>query len=259
MVLISPASVKSDWVPYEIGLAKGTKLKILPFLVHPSIVLPGYLSNLLYLKDINDVRKYIVDLKEGKTLIKAIKKENNAAQTNDIKIPKDILQNVSKLRSKPLLLNTSEVKEMLVDKGYFDSEWNKEASGFNNDFEEICREGDWLIFDRNTGLTWQKKGSDKHIVFEEAIAYTEMLNKDKYGGYRDWRLPTLEEAMTLMKSVKNNNGLYIDTAFSPTQRYIWSIDENPTTGHWGADFSAGYCGVSNPGGRIGHNFVRAVR
>src|SRR3954451_11474193 len=45
LVIISPASLKSHWVPYEVGLATAMKKRILPFLVHPSLDLPGYLQN----------------------------------------------------------------------------------------------------------------------------------------------------------------------------------------------------------------------
>lgn len=59
LVLISPASLKSDWVPYEIGFAKGAGLQVLPYLVHPSVDIPGYLANKLYLRDMGELKKFI--------------------------------------------------------------------------------------------------------------------------------------------------------------------------------------------------------
>ena len=49
VVVVSPASVKSQWVPYEIGYATALRKPILPFLTHPSIDLPGYLADQSFL------------------------------------------------------------------------------------------------------------------------------------------------------------------------------------------------------------------
>ncbi|MCB9501891.1 MAG: DUF1566 domain-containing protein [Deferribacteres bacterium] len=38
--------------------------------------------------------------------------------------------------------------------------------------------------------------------FEKAVVYIDSLNKANFAGYSDWRLPTLEEAMTLMEPEK---------------------------------------------------------
>jgi hypothetical protein len=51
LVIISPASLKSQWVPFETGNAIANKLPILPLLCHPSLDLPGYLSSRRYLTD----------------------------------------------------------------------------------------------------------------------------------------------------------------------------------------------------------------
>jgi len=45
IVIISPASLKSQWVPYEVGLAEAKGAKIIPFIHHPSPDLPGFLAN----------------------------------------------------------------------------------------------------------------------------------------------------------------------------------------------------------------------
>jgi TIR domain len=48
LVVVSPASLKSSWVPYEIGMARARGVKILPLLTHPSLDLPGFIANLSY-------------------------------------------------------------------------------------------------------------------------------------------------------------------------------------------------------------------
>lgn len=58
IVLVSPASVKSQWVAYEIGLAKGKGLRVLPLLLHPSVDLPPFISDLNYKTSYDDIESY---------------------------------------------------------------------------------------------------------------------------------------------------------------------------------------------------------
>ena len=64
------------------------------------------------------------------------------------------------------------------------------------------------VYDKNTGLTWQRSpdtngdGSltknDKLTLFQ-AQAYPATLNAEKFGGYSDWRLPTIKELYSLIE------------------------------------------------------------
>jgi len=64
IAIISPASIKSNWVAYEIGLAKGKQIKILSFLTHRSIELPSFMSHLNYRTNIDEVLSYLNREKE---------------------------------------------------------------------------------------------------------------------------------------------------------------------------------------------------
>lgn len=59
IVVVSPASVKSQWVPYEIGYATALRKPVLPFLTHPSIDLPGYLADLRHISDLEAIETFI--------------------------------------------------------------------------------------------------------------------------------------------------------------------------------------------------------
>jgi len=58
LVIISPASLKSQWVAYEIGIAKTKELTILPLLIHPSLELPTFISQYHYLTSLEQAKKY---------------------------------------------------------------------------------------------------------------------------------------------------------------------------------------------------------
>jgi hypothetical protein len=59
VVVVSPASVASQWVPYEIGYATALRKPILPFLTHRSLQLPGYLADIRHLSDLDQVGAFI--------------------------------------------------------------------------------------------------------------------------------------------------------------------------------------------------------
>ncbi len=69
--------------------------------------------------------------------------------------------------------------------------------------------GDGLTVDDNvTGLTWTQSAdldgdgdidaADK-LTYDEAVAYPNTLNAQEYGGYTDWRLPSIKELYSLIQ------------------------------------------------------------
>ena len=61
LVIISPASLKSHWVPYEIGYATAKDKRILPYLVHPSLDVPSYIRDLNHKADISQVKDFFAE------------------------------------------------------------------------------------------------------------------------------------------------------------------------------------------------------
>ena len=58
LVILSPASIKSQWVPYEIGYGRALHKRVLPFLTHPSIDVPGYMGDPRRISNIAEMREY---------------------------------------------------------------------------------------------------------------------------------------------------------------------------------------------------------
>ncbi len=150
-------------------------------------------------------------------------------------------------------LSAKSVKSMLKDKGFYDSSLNKSAWGFPNNY--ILQKGGKVVFDNGCLLTWQRSGSENSMKYENAKSYIAQLNSNQFAGYNDWRLPTLEEAMSLMEPTVKNDNLYIDPVFDTIQRYIWTSDLKDASFAWAVNLYDGDCGVYSGSG----GYVRAVR
>lgn len=166
---------------------------------------------------------------------------------------------ILQLRSQPQInFSRDDVQKMLKEWGFYDAYKNENGKGASHEYEAIERQGQKLVIDHATGLTWQKSGSVKYMTFAEAEKFIQKLNQQKFAGYDDWRLPTLEEGMSLMEPTKRN-GLYIDPTFDETQRWIWTADKPPAGVAWAADFHGGVCDIMDRHYLYGSSHVRGVR
>jgi len=154
----------------------------------------------------------------------------------------EVLEYALKLRSSGKVLSKAEVMDIVKKYDFFDSAWNKEVRGFDNQFEVQTIKGDKIVMDRASGLIWQHGGSNKAMTYNKAKAWIRELNLKGYAGYHDWRLPTSEEAMSLLEPIKNNSDLYIDFVFNKQQMMIWTSDlvkDEPWS--WFVCFDEGGC------------------
>ena len=172
------------------------------------------------------------------------------------------------LRSKSAKLDEGDVAQFIKRYDFYDKYKNPEGKGFTHKYREQNIKGNKIVNDETTGLMWQKGGSLDTFTYEEAEEYIEELNKNKYASYNDWRLPTLEEAMSIMEPETKKNDLYIDPAFDVNQVYILTSDLfKEVYKVWIVDFNLGYCLKRNIAyndiyaGEYVYNYfhVRAVR
>ncbi len=112
--------------------------------------------------------------------------------------------------------------------------------------------GDGLtVIDRRTGIMWQRQGYPEVNTLLQAGRYRDRLNRQGFAGHHDWRLPTLAEAMSLLKPEANRFGHRIHSCFSIRQPYIFTVQHRRPGGHWFVDFMNGnafWASASNPGG-----------
>ncbi len=112
-----------------------------------------------------------------------------------------------------------------------------------------------VVIDHATGLMWHQSGSYEYMKRKEIKKWIRGLNRKGYAGYNDWRVPTVEEATSLLESSEKNSGLYIDTVFDKKQRWIWTGDSCSSGGMWRIYFDDGYVDW----GDVSLLFVRPVR
>ncbi len=99
--------------------------------------------------------------------------------------------------------------------------------------------GPEIVQDQETGLYWQRSGCLKPLSQGAGSAYVEELNRQTWGGRRDWRLPALPELISLFTREKNIQGLYIDPIFDSRQPFCWSATASPAGGAYGVLFFPG--------------------
>lgn len=123
-----------------------------------------------------------------------------------------------RLRSEPVDdLSHEDARTMLQSKGFCERDWNWVGKGITHQHEPITRRGASVVINHTTGLMWQQGGSEQWMNWDDAQKYLAKLNREKFAGHDDWRLPTLEEAVSLMEPMKKHGNLYIDLLFDGRQ------------------------------------------
>jgi hypothetical protein len=160
-------------------------------------------------------------------------------------------------------MDQAAVARMVVERGFFSNRMN--ASGGGQEAELTLAPGGMVVDDRSSLRMWTRGCVDPSVLpkaplttADEEVAlitppsrrtdeqralfearqnmkrqmrlaieeWTTRLNIARSGGYDDWRLPTLEEAMSLMSKNIRNGGLYISELFSD-HAYIRTADRSP--------------------------------
>jgi hypothetical protein len=148
-----------------------------------------------------------------------------------------------RLRSRPKEVSAEEVKSILINNGFYSTCWNYNGDFCNpkGEFENQFQEnGDGTVVDKVTGLMWQKGGSRQVMSWSAARKYVEQVNRDRFAGYTDWRVPTLEELSSLIEGSWKNGDLFVDPVFERAQRQCWTSDTKGVDSAWKVNFHRGF-------------------
>jgi hypothetical protein len=158
-----------------------------------------------------------------------------------------------RLRNNPQKFGDTDVGPMVRKGNFYDSQYNPEGY-FHNLF--IDNNDGLTVTDQRSQLMWMRYGCDINSI-RTITNWIAGLNRDNFAGYGNWRLPTVEEGLTLLERNRNDRGLFTHPCFSAAQPFIFTADLREPGGHWFIDFthSRVYWGSGfNPGG-----FGRACR
>jgi hypothetical protein len=124
-----------------------------------------------------------------------------------------------------------------------------------------------MVKDNVTGLIWENKTDDGGIhdkdntyVWAGTDAFIKALNDAQFGGFTDWRMPTIKELSSLINISVTDPGPTIDTAWFPNTvpSSYWSstINANNTSSAWYVGFNLAYIAIQ---WNYNSYYVRAVR
>ena len=161
------------------------------------------------------------------------------------------------LRSESAELTADDIMQVVNEKGFHCPGENLKGS-FQNSFEQATFMDAPVVIDHATGLMWQQSVSEERLDWREAEAYVQQANETELAGFTDWRIPTVEELLSLMAQ-KAKNEYFIDPSFQNDLLSTWSIDTIPEAfaGAWFVDFTEGKAADGNRAAGLGH--VRLVR
>ena len=131
-------------------------------------------------------------------------------------------------------------------------------------YEDKSINGDSVVINHATGLMWHQSGSDKGMGWNEAKQWVKNLNRRGYAGYFDWRLPTVEEAASLLELSRIAGDLFIAAVFDVKQSGIWTGDKNDSASYLEGVWSVRFKGAYGAGDvswcyENASNYVRPVR
>jgi S1-C subfamily serine protease len=179
-------------------------------------------------------------------------------------IPKDVPIRRVSLREKPVKITESKIIFMLGKYDFFEKHRN-DTGAFVNDFVD---NKDDTVTDKATGLMWQKSGSSSSLENRGAKEYIKKLNRQRFAGHSDWRMPTVEELASLL-GLNKKSGVHIAPVFDHKRTICWTVDKYDTTSAWIINFKQGIILIASwSEGKSGFsgwytkntiNYVKAVR
>ncbi len=145
---------------------------------------------------------------------------------------------VPRLRREYKSLDEGQISEMLTAKNLFDAERNPEGI-FQHHYEAVHAAGLRMIVDRTTNLVWTRQQNLVKMNWNKSRQWIESLNHAEYGGMRNWRLPTVEEAASLLQKKAGDEKLFLAAIFGGDVKVIWTGDSFAGSESWGIDFQNG--------------------
>jgi len=195
------------------------------------------------------LEEMVLDSFDPATVIPLAEETEERLADCDLTLPDKTIPALQPLRLRAVgrTLKDHEIGNLVKEGNFYDRQHNQ-TGFFANYF--VNNNDNLTVTDRSANLMWMRHGSDINSI-QTINRWIAKLNRDNFAGFTDWRLPTVEEGLTLLEKHKNDRGLYLHSCFSAGQPFIFTADRRQPGGHWFVDFTQAriYWGSAfNPGG-----------
>lgn len=95
--------------------------------------------------------------------------------------------------------------------------------------------GPLVVYEHNTRLCWQRRGSGFTLDWQQAKDYIRHLNGSNWQGCNTWRLPTLEEVRTVLMPPRHGLSCPDLPLFDASLHWLWTSDHCTKKQAWMAD------------------------
>lgn len=96
------------------------------------------------------------------------------------------------------------------------------------------------VADTATGLLWQHAGTNYPMNWDQARLYIEKLNETLFADRSSWRLPTVDELMSILTETPHGEAFCIEPVFDQKQKWLWSSDRRSFTAAWYVSVELGF-------------------
>lgn len=141
------------------------------------------------------------------------------------------------LRSIPIRVSGSTAREAFG----VDSRWQPH-SYIANRFKPTKND---TVLDQGTGLIWEIASSDYPLDRQTADEYIATLNDTRFKGITFWRLPTVNELLSLVSDPDLPVSSCEGNPFPPGGDWFWSCDRRSPKTSWYVNTRLGYSGWQN--------------
>lgn len=121
--------------------------------------------------------------------------------------------------------------------------------------QQLARDGEEQVIDAVHDLSWQRAGSPYPLNWRAAQKAVAELNRERFAGRNNWRLPTMTELLSLLRPPAQGRALCQPSVFDPRQKWLWSADRKSFQAAWHVNLELGYAGWMDMSSRL---YVRAV-
>ena len=138
----------------------------------------------------------------------------------------------AQLRFEPVKVGLKQARDLFDADGLW-----RPKNPVTNSFRE---NKDGTVLDETTRLQWEKGGSPYAVSWRQAQDYVNALDQKAFAGHSDWRVPTVNELMSLFIEHADPYRFCLESVFDTTLKRIWSADKKSYVAAWYADAELGF-------------------